>query len=152
VVFGSDPTIPLELRFTPAFTPDWATVDHDLLTNPIGSIEAIVNNLPLAASDINLPTELALGQTVLSLLLPQQLGSLLNDTVLDPNTGIIAGFLNARDDLATAVLTANNDFPTELGSLATLEWANMTELVQSTSSTLFTELGALLNPADLFGA
>jgi hypothetical protein len=86
------------------------------------------------------------------LLLPQQLGSLLNDTVLDPNTGIIAGFLNARDDLATAVLTANNDFPTELGSTATAEWANMTELVQSTSSTLLTELGTLFNPADLFAA
>jgi hypothetical protein len=123
-----------------------------LLTNPIGSLEAIFNNLPLAASDINLPTELALGQTVLSLLFPQQIGSLLNDTVFDPNTGIIAGFLNARDDLATAVLTANHDFPTELGSFATLEWANMTELVQSTSSTLLTELGALINPADLFAA
>jgi hypothetical protein len=146
-VFGSEPTIPLELRFTPALAPDWATVDHDLLTNPIGSLEAIVNNLPLAASDINLPTELALGQTVLSLLFPQQIGSLLNDTVFDPNTGIVAGLLNARDDLATAVLTANNGFPTELGGLATLEWANMTELVQSSSSTLLTELGALLNPA-----
>jgi hypothetical protein len=40
--------------------------------------------------------------------------------------------------LATAILTANNDFPTEL--------------VQSTSSNLLTELGALLNPADLFAA
>ena len=133
-------------------SPDWTTVDHDLLTNPVGSLEAIFNNLPLAASDINLPTELALGQTVLSLLLPQQLGSLFNDTVLDPNTGIIAGFLNARDDLATAVLTANNDFPTELGSVATAEWANMPELVQSTGSTLLAELGTLLNPADLFAA
>jgi len=149
-VFGSEPTIPLELRFTPALAPDWATVDHDLITNPIGSLEAIINNLPLAASDINLPTELALGQTVLSLLFPQQIGSLLNDTVLDPNTGIVAGLLNARDDLATAVLTANNDFPTELGGLATLEWANMTELVQSSSSSLLTELGALLSPAGLF--
>ena len=151
-VFGSDPSTPLELRFTPALSPDWTTVDHDLLTNPVGSLEAIFNNLPLAASDINLPTELALGQTVLSLLLPQQLGSLFNDTVLDPNTGIIAGFLNARDDLATAVLTANNDFPTELGSVATAEWANMSELVQSTGSTLLAELGTLLNPADLFAA
>jgi hypothetical protein len=151
-VFGSDPSTPLELRFTPALSPDWTTVDHDLLTNPVGSLEAIFNNLPLAASDINLPTELALGQTVLSLLLPQQLGSLFNDTVLDPNTGIIAGFLNARDDLATAVLTANNDFPTELGSVATAEWANMPELVQSTGSTLLAELGTLLNPADLFAA
>jgi hypothetical protein len=145
-VFGSDPTIPLELRFTPAFAPDWATVDHDLITNPIGSLEAIFNNLPLAASDIKLPTELAAGQTLLSLLFPEQPGSLFNDTILDPNTGIIAGFLNARDDLATAVLTANHDFPTELGGLATLEWANMSELVQSTSSTLLAELGTLLNP------
>jgi hypothetical protein len=145
-VFGSDPSIPLDLRFTPALSPDWATVDHDLLTNPVGSLEAIFNTLPLAASDINLPTELAVGQTALSLLFPQQLGSLLNDTILDPNTGIIAGFLNARDDLATAILTANNDFPTELGSTATAEWANMPELVQSTASTLLTELGTLLNP------
>jgi hypothetical protein len=75
-----------------------------------------------------------------------------NEWVLDPNTGIIAGFLNARDDLATAVLTANNDFPTELGSTATTEWANMPELVQSTGSTLLAELGTLLNPADLFAA
>jgi hypothetical protein len=145
-VFGSDPTIPLELRFTPALSPDWAAVDHDLLTNPVGSLEAVFNNLSLAFSDITLPTELAAGQTVLSLLLPQQLGSLFNDTVLDPNTGIIAGFLNARDDLATAILAANNDFPTELGTMATAEWANMPELVQSTASTLLTELGTLLNP------
>ena len=109
-------------------------------------MEAIFNTLPLAASDISLPTELAVGQTALSLLLPQQLGSLFNDTILDPNTGIIAGFLNARGDLATAILTANNDCPTELGSVATAEWANMPELVQSTASTLLTELGALLNP------
>jgi hypothetical protein len=145
-VFGSDPTIPLDLRFTPALAPDWATVDHDLITHPIASLDAIVSNLPLAASDIKLPTELAMGQTVLSLLFPQQLGSLFNDTVLDPNTGIVAGLLNARDDLATAILTANNDFPTELGTAATLEWANMSELVQSTSSSLLAELGSLLHP------
>lgn len=151
-VFGSDPATPLELRLTPALSPDWATVDHDILTNPVGSLEAIFNNLPLAAGDISLPTELALGETVLSLLLPQQLGSLLDDTVFDPNTGIIAGFLNARDDLATAVLTANNDFPSQLGSLATLEWENMPELVQATGSTLLADLSTLLNPADFFAA
>lgn len=83
---------------------------------------------------------------MLSLLLPQQFATLFNDTVLDPNTGIIAGFLNARDDLATAILAANNDFPTELGATATAEWANMSDLVQSTSSTLLAELGTLLNP------
>ncbi len=151
-VFGNDPVTPLALRLTPALSPDWATVDHDIVTNPVASLEAIFNNLSLAASDISLPGELALGQTVLSLLLPQQLGSLLNDTVFDPNTGIIAGILNARDDLATAVLTANGDFPSQLGSLATLEWANMPELIQATGSTLLADLGTLLNPADLFAA
>jgi hypothetical protein len=145
-VFGSDPVTPLALRLTPALTPEWGTVDHDIMTNPVGSLEAIFNNLPLAASDINLPMELAVGQTVLSLLLPQQLGSLLNDTVFDPNTGIIAGFLNARDDLATAVLTANNDFPSALGSLATAEWENISELVQSTPAIDLADLGLLLNP------
>jgi len=87
---------------------------------------------------------------VLSLLLPQQLGSLLDETVFDPNTGIIAGLLNARDDLATAVLTANNDFPSTVGSLATAEWANMPELIQATGSTLLTDLATLFNPADFF--
>jgi hypothetical protein len=144
-VFGSEPVTPLALRFTPALSPDWATVDHDIVTNPVASLEAIFNNLPLAASDITLPMELGVGDTVLSLLLPQQLGSLFDETVLDPNTGIIAGLLNARDDLATAVLTANNDFPTQLGSLATAEWTNMPELIQATGSTLLTDLATLFN-------
>jgi hypothetical protein len=151
-VFGSDPVTPLALRFTPALAPDWATVDHDIVTNPVASLEAIFNTLPLAGSDIALPMELGVGDTVLSLLLPQQLGSLLDETVFDPNTGIIAGLLNARDDLATAVLTANNDFPSALGSLATAEWANMPELIQATGSTLMTDLATLFNPADFFAA
>ena len=151
-VFGSDPVTPLALRFTPALAPDWATVDHDIVTNPVASLEAIFNTLPLAGSDITLPMELGVGDTVLSLLLPQQLGSLLDETVFDPNTGIIAGLLNARDDLATAVLTANNDFPSTVGSLATAEWANMPELIQATGSTLLTDLATLFNPADFFAA
>jgi hypothetical protein len=142
-VFGSDPVTPLALRFTPALAPDWTTVDHDIVTNPVTSLEAIFNTLPLATSDITLPMELGVGDAVLSLLLPQQLESLLDETVLDPNTGIIAGLLNARDDLATAILTANNDFPSELGSLATAEWANMPELIQATGSTLLADLAAL---------
>jgi hypothetical protein len=142
-VFGSDPVTPLALRFTPALAPDWTTVDHDIVTNPVTSLEAIFNTLPLATSDITLPMELGVGDAVLSLLLPQQLESLLDETVFDPNTGIIAGLLNARDDLATAILTANNDFPSELGSLATAEWANMPELIQATGSTLLADLAAL---------
>jgi len=98
-----------------------------------------------------LPTELAFGQTVLSLLLPQQLGSLLNDTVFDPNTGIIAGFLNARDDLATAVLTANDDFPSALAL-----WhdgvGEHARVGSGDASSLLADLGTLFNPADLFAA
>jgi hypothetical protein len=148
-VFGSDPVTPLTLRFTPALAPDWDTVTHDMVAHPLTSLEAIFNSLPVAASDVNLPVDLAIGQTALSLLLPQQLGSLVNDTLFDPNTGIIAGLLNARDDLATAILTANDDFPSELDTLATTEWANMPELVQTTASSLLADLGTLLNPADI---
>ena len=47
--------------------------------------------------------------------------------------------------LATAVLTANNGFPTALGDLATAEWANMDELTSGTTSSAFTEFVSLLS-------
>jgi hypothetical protein len=149
--FGAEPVTPLALRFTDALSPDWATVMHDIVTNPAASLSAIINNLDLAASDITLPVELALGHTVLSLFLPQQAGSLLHDALLDPNTGIIAGLLNARDDLATAILTANDDFPSQLGKLATLQWEHMPELVAG-NDTGASDLGTLLGSAEFFGA
>jgi hypothetical protein len=151
-VFGSEPSTPLWLRLTPALSPDWHTVAHDFLTNPVGSLEALINNLPLAASDVDSPIELAVGQTVLDVLDPQQLGSTLDDALVDPNTSITAGLLNAVDDLATAVLNANDDFPSQLSQLATLEWENMSELVSTTPSTALTDLSALLNPADFFSS
>ena len=58
----------------------------------------------------------------------------------------------SADDLATAVLTANNDFPSQLRELATLEWQNMSELVSATPSTALADLITLINPADFFGA
>lgn len=141
-VFGSQPFTPLELRLTPAFTPDFHAVGHDLLAHPFTSLSAILHNLPLAFSDVKLPIELAMAQTVLSLFLPgQKLGEVLHDAVFDPNSGIIAGFLNARDDLATAVLTANGNFPTELGELATEQWAHMSDLIQAASSTAADAVG-----------
>lgn len=50
----------------------------------------------------------------------------------------------SADDLATAVLTANNDFPSQLRELATLEWQNMSELVSATPSTGLADFIALL--------
>ena len=79
---------------------------------------AYASALPFATpdSDASLLTDL---QNTNYELLSAGLGSLLDETVFDPNTGIIAGLLNARDDLATAVLTANDDFPSQLRSPAT---------------------------------
>jgi hypothetical protein len=152
-VFGSEPVTPLALRLTPALTPDWDTVAHDLVTNPFVSLSAIVDNLPLAWSDISLPVELAMAETVVAPLLPGfALSSLLDDVLVDPNTSITAGLLNASDDLATAVMTANGDFPSQLGSLATLEWANMAELVQANPSAVLADVAALLTPFDFLGA
>jgi hypothetical protein len=149
-VFGTEPSTPLWLRLTPALSPDWHTVAHDFLTNPVGSLEALINNLPLAASDIDSPIELAAAQTILDVFDPQQLGSTLEGALVDPNTSITAGFLNAVDDLATAVLTTNDDFPSQLSQLAALEWENMSELVSATPSTGLADFIALLNPADFF--
>lgn len=145
-VFGGQSFTPIELRLTPALSPDWDTVFHDILTNPSASLSAIFNNLPLISSDINLPLQLAGVEPLLALLFPgQQPGSLLNDMLFDPNSGILAGFLNARDDFATAVLSANNDFPTALGDQATQEWANMGDLIQSTPNLDLADLGSLFN-------
>ncbi len=129
-VFGEEPVTPLAMRFTDALSPNWDAVWHGITTDPFGSLTAVANNLPLLWSDISLPFELAAAQSVLSLLLPGASGSLLNDALFDPNSGIIAGLLNARDDLASTVLTANNAWPTEVGDQAAQQWANMDELIQ----------------------
>lgn len=150
--FGSQDATPMFLRLTPALSPDWDTVGHDIFTNPIGSLSAIFHNLPLAFSDVTLPMEFAAANLALSVLLPQQLLAALTDPLFDPNTSITAGLLNARDDLATAVLTANNGFPTELGPLATAEWAHMGDLTGGTDASAFAEFTSLLNSLDLSGA
>ncbi len=146
-VFGAEPATPLALRFTDALSPDWDAVWHGFAADPFGSLAAVANNLPLLFSDISLPLQLAAAQSVLSLLLPGTAGSLLNDALLDPNSGIVAGLLNARDDLATTILTANNAWPTEVSELAAQQWANMSELVDQTAPT---DLGSLF--ASLFDA
>lgn len=75
----------------------------------------------------------------------QQFGSILNDALFDPNTSIISGILNARDDLATSVMTANGGFPTELGSLATWEWEHMSQLTDLSLATAWADLGSLFS-------
>lgn len=145
--FGAEPETPLFLRFTPALSPDWTTVLHDLAANPSAGFSALAHNLPLAFSDVALPMEFAAANLALSLLLPRQLGAALLDPIFDPNTSITAGLLNARDDLATAVLTATNGFGTELGALATAEWAHLDALTTGTPAAQLSEFATLLGSA-----
>lgn len=98
------------------------------------SLTAVWNALPLLASDINLPVSLFLAQTALSVVMPQLLLPAINGVLFDPNTSLMAGLLNARDDLATVILTANDDWPTALSERAAEQWANMSELIASTPS------------------
>ncbi|MGH3560675.1 MAG: hypothetical protein ACRDTN_02425, partial [Mycobacterium sp.] len=59
-IFGGQTAVPSILdRLTPALSPNLVTVAHDILTDPHGSLTAIINNLPLAVKDIELPTVLA---------------------------------------------------------------------------------------------
>jgi hypothetical protein len=150
--FGVQPFTPLDLRLTSALSPDWDTVTHDVFANPAESLPALANAVPVAFSDIALPIELAMVQPVVSLLTGgQPLDSYLDDVFSDPNTSITAGLLNARDDLATAVLNANDDFPAELDEPGTWQWEHISELTQPDSGSEVADLGSQLSPADLFG-
>lgn len=170
-VFG-DPdasSTPMWLRLTPALSPDWTTVAKDFLTDPSGSLTAIENNVTLAENDIALPTQLAetllqqdFSQTFQAVEADltsdnwaqaltdletggQQLGSILDDALFDPNTSITAGILDARDDLATAVVNAKGGSPTDAGLLATLEWDVLPQLTQLSDATTATEFGSDLS-------
>lgn len=170
-VFGEDPYTPMWMRLTPALSPDWFAVAKDFLTNPTGSLTAFFNALPLAGNDINLPvllTQELLRQNFTETIQAvqasvvsgnwanvftdvqtggQQLFSILNDALFDPNTSISAGILNARDDLATAVMTANGGFPTEAGLLSTLQWSLMPQLSQLDANSSLSDIAGLLSSA-----
>ncbi|MBS9532297.1 hypothetical protein KIH27_01695 [Mycobacterium sp. M1] len=151
-VFGEQPATPIALRLTDALSPNWDAVTQDLTDHPTQSWTAILDNLQLAWSDISLPMQWAGIAPVLALLTGQNVGTALQESLLNPSYGILAGFLNARDDLATAILTANNNFPTELGATAAHEWANMSDLVANTPPMTLGDLGSLLlNPGEFFG-
>lgn len=141
-VFGSQPSTPIELRFTDALSPDWDAVLRSVFDHPMESLTSVWNALPVLTSDITMPFTLALAQTAMSVVMPQLLLPAIDGALFDPNTSILSGLLNARDDLATAILSGNNDWPTELSAQAAQQWANMSDLIASTPS---------FSLADLFG-
>ncbi len=133
-VFGTQPFTPIELRFTDALSPDWDAVLRSVLDHPMESLTSVWNALPVLSNDITMPITLALAQTAMSVLMPQMLIPAINDALFNPNTSILAGLLNARDDFATAILSGNNDWPTELSAQAAQQWANMSDLIANTPS------------------
>ncbi|MEB3064380.1 hypothetical protein K6T84_16555 [Mycolicibacter sp. MYC101] len=141
-VFGTQPSTPIELRFTDALSPDWDAVMRSVMDHPMESLTSVWNALPVLSADITMPISLALAQGAMSLLLPQMALTAIDDALFNPNTSILAGLLNARDDFATVILSGNNDWPTELSAQAAQQWANMSDLIASTPS---------FSLADLFG-
>jgi len=112
------------------------------MDHPMESLTSVWNALPVLTSDITLPITLALAQCAMSVLMPQMALTAIDDALFNPNTSILAGLLNARDDFATSILSGNNDWPTELSAQAAQQWANMSDLIASTPS---------FSLADLFG-
>lgn len=118
----------------PALMPNLDSVSSEFLTNPAGAMAALVGNMPLAVKDIEMPMLLAMmsskavmDQTWQSLQGDfssgdwtqalttltggmERLGTVFELAWDDPTTGIIAGLLNARDDMSTGILNAGNSF------------------------------------------
>lgn len=136
-MFGTQEDVPsvLDRVLSPSLRPDVLAVARNLLTNPQPTLSALWQNLPLAANDVALPIVLAVARVELVAVqtfnairdaittgkpldiptaLVHAVGGLVNvvnKTLTDPATSITAGFLNARDDLATAVLNAKVPAP-----------------------------------------
>lgn len=135
-IFGGQTDVPTVLdRMTDsALMPDLNAVASAFLTNPAGSMAAFIGNLPLAFKDIELPMMLSMlsmkavvDQTAQAVQGDfstgdlahvwtdltggmQGMGTLFDDAFTDPTTSLIAGMLNARDDMATGILHAGDTF------------------------------------------
>lgn len=171
-IFGSQQDVPSVLdRITEStLMPNLATVGQDILANPSGSLSAIVDNLPLAIKDVDLPAVLAslrmdevIGQTsqavqsdissgewsqVTAALSTgiQGLGTVFNETWTDPATSITAGILNARDDLAVSIMNAGSYSPLAPSDFTSVA-DQLSQLDQSVSQMLSAGLSYLLDPA-----
>jgi hypothetical protein len=151
-VFGGQQDVPsvLDRLLSPALSPNLTTVAHDILTNPDDSLSAIINNLPLAAKDIDLPIVLAalrLEQVFEQGTGVQGLETVFNETLADPTTSITAGILNARDDLAVSIMNAGNYSPLSPTDFTSV-WDQLSQLAQSDSQMLSGGLNSLLNLFD----
>ncbi len=179
-IFGSQTNVPsvLDRILNPALTPDYLPLIGTFFADPSRSLSAIVRNLPLAAQDIMAPTVLAalrlgmlVGNTTAAVLHEltagqlvgalravgdglQGLGTLANQTFVDPATSITAGFLNARDDLSVAVAHSKSYSPLSLGTIQAA-MGQLGHVNQSAANMLIGGLAGvlqLLSPANIAGA
>lgn len=179
-IFGSQNSVPsvLDRLLNPALTPDYLPLVGAILADPSRSLSAIIRNLPLAAQDIMAPAVLAVlrlgmlvGNTTAAVLHEvitgqlvgalqavgdgfQGLGTLVNQTFVDPATSITAGFLNARDDLAVAVANSKSYSPVSLGTVQ-IAMGQIGQLNQSAANMLIGGLAGvlqLLSPANIASA
>jgi len=152
-LFGGQDNVPsvIDRMTSTELGPNWGNVFSNVLANPEGSFNALINNLPLAIKDVELPTVLAglqlqhfSEQTIAAMqtgdywsdssnLLGSfnSFGTILNDAFFDPGTSITAGFLNARDDLSVSLLNA-----TDSTELTNTLWAQLSELNDSLAQAL----------------
>lgn len=155
-LFGGQDSVPsiFDRMVSPELGPNWAGVFNNVLANPEGSFNALINNLPLMIKDVELPSVLAglqlqhlTEQTFAAMQTGEYwsdssnllssfnaFGTVINDALFDPATSITAGFLNARDDLSVGLLNATDD--TELTNTL---WAQLSEL----NDTLAQALGGM---------
>ncbi len=155
-LFGGQDSVPsiFDRMVSADLGPNWTNVFNNVLANPEGAFNALINNLSLAIKDVELPSVLAglqlqhlTEQTLAAMQNPDYwsassnllssfnaFGTVINDALFDPATSITAGFLNARDDLSVGLLNATDD--TELTNTL---WAQLSEL----NDTLAQALGGM---------
>ncbi|MGV0698710.1 hypothetical protein [Mycolicibacter sinensis] len=134
-LFGTqDATASLAERVLDGFNGlDPMTAVENILTNPIGSLDAVFNALPYTVNEIGLAGVLAMARAAkvvgevavtigadissgrLTQVFPdlaygtQALAAVLQQTIFDPTSSLTAGLLNARDDLTFALVTGVKD-------------------------------------------
>lgn len=130
-IFGGQQDVPSVLdRMTDAtWMPNLGSVINAFMADPSGATAALVENLPLALKDIELPMVLA------ALRLEMGLPDAFTQMWTDPATSITAGFLNARDDLATSILNSDGHPALTAGDFTSVS-DQMTELYQAAQQML----------------
>jgi len=172
-VFGAEPDMPLLSRLTPEWSPDLAPLVRAVLTNPVGSLSAVLSALPQAVNDVQLPTVLATvrlakviaqttenltgaiesgdpGQALAAIAAgTQDVARVVYQTLTDPNTSITAGLLNARDDLALQVSRADSySAPTVRSALSSLsDVVKVTATNAATTASILKEVGTQVDTA-----